>query len=107
MMIARAITTRCFWPPERSRGVLVDEELDRRQPDALERVDDPGAPLGADCDPVDRAAGRPTASSIVIAGLSAAFGSWKTICMSVRGARAARWRRISETRRVPLPSSDS
>ena len=52
-MIARAITARCFWPPDRSRGYFGQEQLDRRQPDLLEGVDDPPAQLLALGDAVD------------------------------------------------------
>ena len=37
-MMARAMTARCFCPPDRSPGQLAEEALDRAQADPLERV---------------------------------------------------------------------
>ena len=42
-MIARAITARCFWPPERSDGYLSMNCSAGARPDALERRRPPAA----------------------------------------------------------------
>ena len=89
-MIARAITARCFWPPERSRRVLVDELLGRREADALERLARPAPALSRALGEPWICSGCPTACSSVIAGFSEACGSWKTICICRRsGAQLA------------------
>ena len=81
MMIARAITTRCFCPPDRSRGYLSGTARPARGPTrsrasmtlarrSLGRLHAVDAERVAD------------ASRSVMAGFSAALGSWKTICTS-------------------------
>ena len=60
-MIARAITTRCFWPPERSRGYLSRNSSTGREPDPLERVDHPARAARRRWRPCGCAAGRATA----------------------------------------------
>ena len=88
-MIARAITARCFCPPERSDGYLSmncsagasptvsSASATRRRrsaPSAIPWI----------------SSGCPTDCSIVIAGLSEACGSWKTICIRRRRRRSSR-----------------
>ena len=101
-MIARAITARCFWPPERSEGYFVRNRSTGASPTRSSASatrffsSAPEAILWI-------TSGWPTASSMVIDGLSAACGSWKTIWRSVRSWRSSA-PRISETRRSPRSS---
>ena len=90
-MIARAITTRCFWPPDRSRGYLVRKSSTGDRPTRSRASITLGRRSAADFMPWTRSA-SPTASSTVIAGLSAALGSWKTICTCAADLREARAR---------------
>ena len=99
-MIARAMTARCFWPPERSEGYFVQEPLHGRQADPLQGGRRPRFFSSAPDAILWITSGWPTASSIVIDGLRAACGSWKTICRSVRSWRSSA-PRISDTRRSP------
>ena len=98
-MIARAMTARCFCPPERSEGYFErnrstgDSPTRSRASSTCLRSALPEAILWI-------TSGWPTASSIVIEGFSAAWGSWKTIWRSVRSWRSSA-PRISETRRSP------
>ena len=97
MMIARAITTRCFCPPDRSRGYLVRNSSTGESPTRSRASMTLTRRCSADFMPCTRSA-SPTASSTVMVGFSAALGSWKTIWIS---------RRISRSRRGLIPAMSS
>ena len=89
MMIARAITTRCFCPPDRSRGYLVRNSSTGESPTRSSASTTLARRSSADFMPCTRSA-SPTPSSTVIVGFSAALGSWNTIWTSRRISRSRR-----------------
>src|SRR3954447_4297793 len=87
--IARAITTRCFCPPDRSRGYLVRKSSTGESPTRSRASTTRAWRSVADLMPCTLSASA-TASSTVIEGFSAAFGSWKTIWTTCRISRSRR-----------------
>src|SRR6478736_1296101 len=111
--IARASTTRCFCPPDRSRGYLLRKSSTGERPTRSRASTTRSCRSEADLMPCNLSASA-TASSTVIAGFSAAFGSWKTIwttcriSRSLRRLRSARfwsWRWIDPSVAGTRPSS--
>ncbi len=99
VMMARAITARCFCPPDRSDGSLSRNRSTGASPTRSSASDTLARTWSRPLARPWMVSGWPTCSTIVIAGLSAAFGSWNTICRSVRSARSSR----SRSRVMSLP----
>src|SRR4051794_8484477 len=87
--MARASTTRCFCPPDRSRGYLLMKSSTGDSPTRSRASTTRVRRSLASRTPCTRSASA-TASSTVIDGFSAAFGSWKTIWTTWRISRSCR-----------------
>ena len=82
-MIARAITTRCFWPPDRSEGYFSMNCSGGSSP-TIESVSATRLRRSARVPSLWIWSGCSTSCWTVIAGFSEACGSWKMICISRR-----------------------
>ena len=104
-MIARAITARCFWPPERSEGIRLRNRSTGIRP-TRSRVSSTRRRSSSPWAMPWISSGCPTAVAMSIDGFSAAVGSWKIICSSVRSARSLRsGSALTSRERVSPPSS--